>query len=175
MGVSVTAQQEAFVFHPGPVFAQVLLADDQPRRTERGARAARGDGGAAGVGGNETRAAQARFVIATQNPTDQLGAYPLLNRSSTASCCASRSATPTARRSALLVGEDRREAVTRLPAVMLPDNWRRPGGGARGAGPEALLDHLQSLIAATRSGQWFVEGLSPRASIAVLRVAKGAR
>ena len=37
---------------------------------------------------------------------------------------------------------------------------------------DALLDYLQSLIAATRSGQWFVEGLSPRAGIAVLRVAK---
>jgi MoxR-like ATPase len=37
---------------------------------------------------------------------------------------------------------------------------------------EALLDYLQALIAATRSGAWFVEGLSPRAGIAVLRVAK---
>ena len=37
---------------------------------------------------------------------------------------------------------------------------------------EALLDYLQALIAATRSGQWFVEGLSPRAGIAVLRAAK---
>jgi MoxR-like ATPase len=37
---------------------------------------------------------------------------------------------------------------------------------------EALLDYLQALIAATRSGRWFVEGLSPRAGIAVLRAAK---
>ena len=37
---------------------------------------------------------------------------------------------------------------------------------------EALLDYLQALVAATRSGQWFVEGLSPRAAIAVLRAAK---
>ena len=35
-----------------------------------------------------------------------------------------------------------------------------------------MLDYLQALIAATRSGQWFVEGLSPRAGIAVLRAAK---
>jgi MoxR-like ATPase len=37
---------------------------------------------------------------------------------------------------------------------------------------EALLDYLQALIAATRDGRWFVDGLSPRAGIAVLRVAK---
>ena len=37
---------------------------------------------------------------------------------------------------------------------------------------EALLDYLQALIAATRSGQWFAEGLSPRAGIALLRAAK---
>jgi MoxR-like ATPase len=37
---------------------------------------------------------------------------------------------------------------------------------------DALLDYLQALIAATRSGRWFVEGLSPRAGIAVLRAAK---
>jgi MoxR-like ATPase len=37
---------------------------------------------------------------------------------------------------------------------------------------EALLDYLQALIAASRSGRWFVDGLSPRAGIAVLRVAK---
>ena len=37
---------------------------------------------------------------------------------------------------------------------------------------DPLLDYLQALIAATRSGQWFVDGLSPRAGIAVLRVSK---
>ena len=37
---------------------------------------------------------------------------------------------------------------------------------------DALLDYLQALIAATRSGAWFVEGLSPRAGIAVLRAAR---
>jgi MoxR-like ATPase len=37
---------------------------------------------------------------------------------------------------------------------------------------EALLDYLQALIAATRDGRWFVEGLSPRAGIALLRAAK---
>ncbi len=37
---------------------------------------------------------------------------------------------------------------------------------------EALLDYLQALIAATRSGRWFIEGLSPRAGLAVLRAAR---
>jgi MoxR-like ATPase len=37
---------------------------------------------------------------------------------------------------------------------------------------DSLLDYLQALIAASRSGQWFVDGLSPRAGIAILRAAK---
>jgi MoxR-like ATPase len=37
---------------------------------------------------------------------------------------------------------------------------------------DPLLDYVQDLIAATRSGQWFLQGLSPRAGIAVIRAAK---
>jgi MoxR-like ATPase len=63
--------------------------------------------------------------------------------------------------------------VTRLPAVMQPHELvaAQQAALAIHAG-DALLDYLQALIAATRNGQWFIEGLSPRAGIAVLRAAK---
>ena len=64
-------------------------------------------------------------------------------------------------------------AILHLPAVMQPGELEAAQRAVREVlASEALLDYLQTLIAATRSGQWFVEGLSPRAGIAVLRVAK---
>jgi MoxR-like ATPase len=74
---------------------------------------------------------------------------------------------------ALLAGEDRRGAIERLQPLMSADTLvvaQREVHGVH-ASP-ALLDYLQALIAATRSGQWFVEGLSPRAGIAWLRAAR---
>ena len=75
---------------------------------------------------------------------------------------------------ALLAGTDRREAI---PAARAGDaagpTWSRRNARCWACTrPKPLLDYLQSLIAATRSGRWFVEGLSPRAGIAVLRAAR---
>jgi MoxR-like ATPase len=113
-------------------------------------------------------------VIATQNPSDQLGTYPLpesqLDRFL---MCITLGYPDRASERALLAGEDRRATVTRLPAVMQPHELvaAQQAALAIHAG-DALLDYLQALIAATRNGQWFIEGLSPRAGIAVLRAAK---
>jgi MoxR-like ATPase len=74
---------------------------------------------------------------------------------------------------ALLAGHDRRDAVSRLPVVMTPTELQAAQQAVLQVhASEALLDYLQALIAATRSGAWFVEGLSPRAGMAVLRAAK---
>jgi MoxR-like ATPase len=114
------------------------------------------------------------FVIATQNPTDQLGTYPLpesqLDRFL---MCITLGYPDRASERALLAGGDRRAAIERLGPVMTPAELQAAQQAvlAVHAG-DALLDYLQALIAATRSGQWFVEGLSPRAGIAVLRAAK---
>jgi MoxR-like ATPase len=73
----------------------------------------------------------------------------------------------------LLAGQDRREALQQLRPVMSVEELmaaQREVLAVHASG--ALLDYLQLLIAATRSGAWFVEGLSPRAGIAVLRAAK---
>ena len=74
---------------------------------------------------------------------------------------------------ALLAGEDRRAALAALQPVMTPgDLQQAQAAAAKVAVSGALLDYLQALVEATRSGRWFVQGLSPRAAIAVLRAAR---
>jgi MoxR-like ATPase len=177
VGVSVYERsREQFVFHPGPVFAQVLLADEINRagpKTQSALLEAMEEHQVTVE--NETRALPSPFfVIATQNPTDQLGTYPLpesqLDRFL---MCITLGYPDRASERALLSGEDRRSVVERLTPVMTPVELQAAQQAvlAVHAG-DALLDYLQALIAATRSGQWFTEGLSPRAGIAVLRAAK---
>ena len=70
-------------------------------------------------------------------------------------------------------GEDRRDAIARLQPVMSRDELLEAMATVpKVHASDALLDYLQALIAATRSGQWFVEGMSPRAGIALLRVSR---
>jgi MoxR-like ATPase len=177
VGVSVYERsKETFVFHPGPVFAQVLLADEINRagpKTQSALLEAMEEHQVTVE--NETRALpKPFFVIATQNPTDQLGTYPLpesqLDRFL---MCITLGYPDRTSERALLAGEDRRAVIARLTAVMQPQELvvAQQAALAIHAG-DALLDYLQALIAATRNGQWFIEGLSPRAGIAVLRAAK---
>jgi MoxR-like ATPase len=177
VGVSVFERSsEQFVFHPGPVFAQVLLADEINRagpKTQSALLEAMEEHQVTVE--NQTRALPAPFfVIATQNPTDQLGTYPLpesqLDRFL---MCITLGYPDRASERALLAGADRRAVIERLSPIMTPAELQTAQRSvlAVHAG-DALLDYLQALITATRSGQWFTEGLSPRAGIAVLRAAK---
>jgi MoxR-like ATPase len=177
IGVSVYERsQESFVFHPGPVFAQVLLADEINRagpKTQSALLEAMEEHQVTVEG--LTRPLPAPFfVIATQNPTDQLGTYPLpesqLDRFL---MCITLGYPDRASERALLAGTDRREAIQALRAVMTPPQLVEAQKAVHKVhASDALLDYLQALIAATRSGRWFVEGLSPRAGIAVLRAAR---
>jgi len=177
IGVSVYERsQESFVFHPGPVFAQVLLADEINRagpKTQSALLEAMEEHQVTVEG--LTRPLPAPFfVIATQNPTDQLGTYPLpesqLDRFL---MCITLGYPDRASERALLAGTDRREAIQALRAVMTPPQLVEAQKAVHKIhASDALLDYLQALIAATRSGRWFVEGLSPRAGIAVLRAAR---
>lgn len=177
IGLSVYERgKEAFVFHPGPVFAQVLLADEINRaspKTQSALLEAMEEKQVTVEG--ETRALpQPFFVIATQNPHDQLGTYALpesqldrfLMRISLG--YPSRDA-----ERMLLAGGDRRDMAATLPALLAPGELaalQQKVLEVHAADP--LLDYIQDLIAATRSGQWFVQGLSPRAAIALVRAAK---
>ena len=177
VGVSVYERsKETFVFHQGPVFAQVLLADEINRagpKTQSALLEAMEEHQVTVE--SETRALpRPFFVIATQNPVDQLGTYPLpesqLDRFL---MCITLGYPDRASERSLLAGVDRRDAIERLQPVMsaaLLTSAQALVHGVHAA--DALLDYLQALIAATRSGQWFVEGLSPRAGIAWLRAGR---
>jgi len=177
VGVSVYERgKESFVFHPGPVFAQVLLADEINRagpKTQSALLEAMEEHQVSLEG--ETRALPSPFfVIATQNPSDQLGTYPLpesqLDRFL---MCITLGYPDRASERALLSGRDRREAIHELQAVMSPADLQAAQQAVLAVhASEPLLDYLQALIAATRDGRWFVEGLSPRAGISLLRAAK---
>jgi MoxR-like ATPase len=177
VGVSVFERsKEAFVFHQGPVFTQVLLADEINRagpKTQSALLEAMEEQQVSVE--NETRSLpRPFFVIATQNPSDQLGTYPLPESQLDRFLLRITLGYPDrASERALLSGEDRRHAAMRLQPVMRGSELERAQAQVlQVRASEPLLDYLQALIAATRSGQWFVEGLSPRAGIAVLRVAK---
>jgi MoxR-like ATPase len=74
---------------------------------------------------------------------------------------------------ALLAGVDRRELVDALPSLLTAQELLLLQTQVQAVHAGApLLDYVQDLMAATRSGQWFLQGLSPRAGIAVLRAAK---
>ena len=176
-GVSIYERgKEAFVFHPGPIFAQVLLADEINRaspKTQSALLEAMEEKQVTIEG--ETRALpQPFFVIATQNPLDQLGTYALPESQMDRFLMRISLGYPDrlAERE-LLSGNDRRDIVERLPALLSLtelQELQKQVLSVHAAAP--LLDYVQDLIAATRSGQWFLQGLSPRAGIAVVRAAK---
>ncbi len=177
IGVSIYERgKEAFVFHGGPVFAQVLLADEINRagpKTQSALLEAMEEHQVT-VEGETRPLPKPFFVIATQNPTDQLGTYPLpesqLDRFL---MCITLGYPDRASERALLAGQDRREAIQGLKAVITPAELQAAQQVVRNVhAAEPLLDYVQALIAATRSGQWFIEGLSPRAGIALLRAAR---
>jgi len=177
IGVSVYERaQERFVFHPGPVFTQVLLADEINRagpKTQSALLEAMEEQQVSVE--NETRKLpHPFFVIATQNPSDQLGTYPLPESQLDRFLLRITLGYPDrASERALLTGGDRRHAAMKLAPVMTPPELAAAQLAVlQVRASEPLVDYLQALIAATRSGRWFTEGLSPRAGIAVLRAAK---
>ncbi|MBC7917715.1 MAG: MoxR family ATPase [Rhodoferax sp.] len=176
-GVSIYERgKEAFVFHPGPIFAQVLLADEINRASPKtqSALLEAMEEKQVSVEGETRPLPQPFFVIATQNPLDQVGTYALPESQLDRFLMRISLGYPDrAAERELLMGQDRRGLVDKLPSLLAPGELEALQAkvlAVHAAGP--LLDYVQDLIAATRSGQWFLQGLSPRAGIAVVRAAK---
>jgi MoxR-like ATPase len=176
-GISVYEREKnGFVFHPGPIFTQVLLADEINRatpKTQSGLLEAMEERQV--TLDAVTRALpEPFFVIATQNPAHQVGTFPLpesqLDRF--LMCLSLGYPDPAAER-ALLLGEDRRAMLKSIQPVMRPDELIEAQRALRRihASPR-LVDYLQALAQASRSGQLFAEGLSPRAALALLQAAR---
>jgi MoxR-like ATPase len=176
-GVSVYERgKEAFVFHPGPVFAQVLLADEINRaspKTQSALLEAMEERQVTVEG--ETRALPSPFfVIATQNPHDQLGTFALPESQLDRFLMRISLGYPDrAAERELLAGADRRGMVEAMRNTLTPvDLQMLQQKVMQVHAAEPLLNYVQDLIAATRTGRWFLQGLSPRAGIAVIRAAK---
>jgi len=177
IGVSIYERaREAFVFHPGPVFAQVLLADEINRASPKtqSALLEAMEEKQVTVEGATRALPQPFFVIATQNPHDQLGTYALpesqLDRFHMR---LSLGYPDRAAERELLRGQDRRELIDALAPALSPEDLARLQRAVSEVHTaEPVLDYLQDLVKATRSGRWFLQGLSPRAALAVVRAAK---
>jgi MoxR-like ATPase len=177
IGISIFDRETSgFVFHPGPVFTQVLLADEINRATPKTQSALleameEQQVTADGV----TRDLPAPFfVIATENPTYQIGTFQLpesqLDRFL---MCLSLGYPDPASERALLMGEDRRTLLKTMRAVMRPEELIAAQLALRDvhASP-ALIDYVQALTQASRQSGLFAEGLSPRAAIALVQAAR---
>jgi len=176
-GISIyDREQNGFVFHPGPIFTQVLLADEINRatpKTQSGLLEAMEERQVSADG--VTRELPTPFfVIATQNPTHQIGTFPLpesqLDRFL---MCLSLGYPDAAAERALLLGEDRRALLKTLPAAMTSTELAAAQQSLRALHvAPALADYVQRLAAASRQNGMFAEGLSPRAAIALVQAAR---
>jgi MoxR-like ATPase len=165
-----------FVFHPGPVFSQVLLADEINRASPKtqSALLEAMEERQVSVDGEPRRLPEPFFVIATQNPQDQIGTFPLpesqLDRF--LMCIELGYPDPKSER-ALLEGADRREMVAKLEPRMTPADLVEAQRSLRSIRTSpALLDYVQNLLTHSRRAALFSEGLSPRAGLALLQAAR---
>jgi MoxR-like ATPase len=177
LGVSVfDRDSSAFKFHPGPIFSQVILADEVNRATPKAQSAlleAMEEHQVTTEG--LTRALpEPFFVIATQNPSHQVGTFPLPESQLDRFLMRIHLGYPdAAAERALLEGRERREMIADLTPALAPSDLLNLQAQVREvfAAP-ALLDYVQALIRYTRQSSDFVNGLSPRAGLAVLNAAR---
>lgn len=177
VGVSVyDSQAAAFSFHPGPVFTHVLLADEinrAPPRTQSALLEAMAEHQVT-VDGATHALPDPFFVIATQNPVDLAGTYPLPDSQLDRFLLRLHLGYPDAdSERALLAGADRRELIAQaLPLLGEGEVQRlREAVLAVHAG-DALVRYVQALLERSRHHAGVRVGLSPRAGIALLRAAR---
>ncbi len=177
LGVSIFDREtSAFRFHPGPIFAQLILADEVNRATPKAQSAL--------LEAMEERQVTAEgqtrplpepfFVIATQNPAHQIGTFPLPESQLDRFLMRIELGYPDrAAERELLAGADRRDMVAALSPCLPPDDL----AALQQQVPQvhaaaALLDYVQSLTEYTRQSPDFVSGLSPRAALGLLAAAR---
>jgi MoxR-like ATPase len=177
VGVSIFERDKsAFVFHPGPVFSQVLLADEINRATPKtqSALLEAMEERQVSADGITRDLPEPFFVIATQNPSHQIGTFPLpesqLDRFL---MCLSLGYPDAASERELLMGEDRRTLMKSMPTVMQPHELIEARHALKQIhASSALIDYVQAVAQASRANGMVAEGLSPRASLALLQAAR---
>lgn len=177
LGVSIyQPETHQFQFHRGPIFAQLVLADEINRATPKTQSALLEAMEERQVTSDGTTLAlpDPFFVIATQNPHHLIGTFPLPESQLDRFLMRLELGYPDRRAErALLKGPDRREVLAEIPRVMEPTTLlvlQKQAAQLHVA--DALLDYVQTLIAATRENPAFAIGLSPRGGLALLRAAR---
>jgi MoxR-like ATPase len=177
LGVSVYDRDSAsFKFHPGPVFTRMILADEINRATPKSQSALLEsmEEHQVTVEGETRALPEPFFVIATQNPAYQVGTFPLPESQLDRFLMRIELGYPDARAErALLQGEDRRTLADALrPALSAADLDALQAAVRACFVSDALLDYIQALLAYTRHTPRYVNGLSPRAALALLHAAQ---
>ncbi|QKZ03792.1 AAA family ATPase [Pseudomonas eucalypticola] len=177
LGTSVFDKDSGqFVFHPGPVFAELVLADEINRATPKSQSALLEamEEGQVTIEGATRPLPQPFFVIATQNPTSQGGTFALPESQLDRFLMRLSLGYPAkAAEKALLLGESRRDLLPRMAAVLDHEELAMLQQHAREVRvSDALVDYVLRLVEATRTQPQFAWGLSPRASLALLAAAR---
>jgi MoxR-like ATPase len=166
-----------FVFHPGPVFTQVLLADEINRATPKtqSALLEAMEEGQVTSDGETRRLADPFFVIATQNPMELSGTFPLPESQLDRFLLRIELGYPDreAERKLLVGDSAKRQALDDTRQCLAPQDvpaLQKQVDAVHVA--DAFLDYLQDLLAFTRSDAHFHMGLSPRAGLALMHAAK---
>ncbi len=177
IGVSVfDASKSTFRFHPGPVFSSVVLADEINRASPKAQSALLEamEEQQVSVDGVTHELPRPFFVIATQNPHDQSGTFPLpesqLDRFT---MNISVGYPERASEHALLMGDDRGAMLRNLSPVLdarrVIELQQRVDGVHAG---EALAGYVLDILEASRTADWLPTGLSPRAGLSLIHCAK---
>jgi MoxR-like ATPase len=177
LGVSIyQPDTQNFVFHPGPLFAQLVLADEINRATPKtqSALLEAMEEHQVTTDGVSYKLPEPFFVIATQNPHHLVGTFPLPESQLDRFLMRIEMGYPDREAErALLKGRDRRELLESLAPVISADRLASLQQLAmRVHVADPLLDYVQNLLEATRRAGEFAEGLSPRAGLSLLAAAR---
>ncbi len=177
IGASVfDGKNHEFKFHPGPLFNQMVLADEINRSTPKAQSALLEamEEQQVTVEGVTYPLPQPFFVIATQNPSHQIGTFPLPESQLDRFLMRIELGYPDPEfERQLLVGQNRHQLIETLEPQLLPNDLQRLQTEIRKVHVAApLLDYCQAIINFTRESPEYHCGLSPRAGLALLTAAK---
>jgi MoxR-like ATPase len=177
LGVSIYDRETGkFRFQKGPIFAQLVLADEINRASPKAQSALLEamEEHQVTLDGQSMTLPEPFFVIATQNPQDQVGTFPLPESQLDRFLMRVHLGYPApAAERELLNGVDRRDLVNSLaPAIGVDVLLELQASILEVHVAPALLDYVQALVAHTRNASGFGVGLSPRAAIGLLRAAR---
>jgi MoxR-like ATPase len=177
LGVSIFDRNTSeFRFHEGPIFTQLLLADEVNRATPRAQSALLEsmEERQVTVDGETYQLPEPFFVIATQNPADQIGTFALPESQLDRFLMRLSIGYPSREAELdLLSGEARRDMLIRIkPQFDRVELQRLQRQAANVLVADPLLSYVQDLLAFSRTSQLFSAGLSPRAGLALVHAAK---